>query len=333
MTKTWIGAPGGTKTSGVWLDYGTAATEKLLGNISAVAAAGRYLWTASDEGRTVECLEPRGNGFRLREQVGLDRLFASLPGREGHDEVDLELLSISGGRIWLCGSHCRVRKNRTNLTRIDERIVDRPSRCLLGALPLLKKGGGLAGEGAAFPWQGAGSVRALLAADPYIAPFVELPSKENGLDIEGLCVLDEQLFLGLRGPVVDSIALVAELTAEPAGAAEREKPVLHFLNLGGLGVRDLASVGRSIVVLAGPVSAVNGPFRLYRWRPKRRKRVQNPRLLRSFQRLAEHPEGICLLERQGRRGLLVVYDSPDGARIKKSRYRADWISLAKLGLA
>ena len=93
------------------LDYRDAAREpKLLHNLSAVAVAGRFLWTASDEGRSVECLEPDGDGYRLRRQYRLDSLFPDLPGKKSDDEADVEALAVDGDSLWICGSHCWVRK-------------------------------------------------------------------------------------------------------------------------------------------------------------------------------------------------------------------------------
>ena len=38
-----------------------------------------------------------------------------------------------------------------------------------------------------------------LAHDPHLAPFLSLPAKDNGFDLEGLAVLGKRVFLGLRG--------------------------------------------------------------------------------------------------------------------------------------
>ncbi|HMI96259.1 MAG TPA: DUF3616 domain-containing protein, partial [Micropepsaceae bacterium] len=236
------------KTSSIWLDYREAATRKLLCNISTATMAGPYLWTASDEGRTVECLEPHKDGFRLRQQIRLDDVFASLPGRANHDEADIEAISVSRGMLWICGSHSRVRRNRVDLTKVDPRFRSRPSRCLLGVVALKRNGGGIAGPGAALPFRGIGSLRTILSANAYIAPFVNLPNKENGLEIEGLCVSGRRLFLGLRGPLVDSIAIAIELKATPQAVGKHGKPITHFLNLDGLGIRDLAVHGAEIIV-------------------------------------------------------------------------------------
>ncbi len=315
------------------LDYGAVASQpKLLTNLSAAASAGEFLWTGSDEGRTVECLEPHRGGYRLRRQYSLDALFRGLPGRGTRAEVDVESISVGDGMLWIAGSHCRVRMNRKDHTRVDPRFRSRPSRCLLGAVKLSADGGDIAGRGVALPFDGAGSLRARLGTDAYIAPFIDLPSKENGLDIEGLCATDGSLFLGLRGPVVDSIAIAVELQLARSATVTRQKPVLHFLDLGGLGIRDLTRKGRDLLVLAGPVSVSNEPFRLLRWRPRRGAHVERPDLLVEWTALDEHPEGITQLKREGRKGLLVLFDSPDRGRIAKTRYRADWFPLGSLGL-
>jgi hypothetical protein len=87
-----MGAPG---LEQITLDYlcAVAGNPKLLTNLSAVAAYGDYLWTASDEGRTVECLKRDGAGYRLHDQVKLDAL-CKLPNPP--DEADIESLSICG---------------------------------------------------------------------------------------------------------------------------------------------------------------------------------------------------------------------------------------------
>jgi hypothetical protein len=84
----------------VRLDFrGARQKRKLLANLSGVAVAGRFLWTASDETRTVECLEEAGSSYRLRRQYNLDDFFPALPGRQDDDEADIEALDISDDRL------------------------------------------------------------------------------------------------------------------------------------------------------------------------------------------------------------------------------------------
>jgi hypothetical protein len=111
---------------------------------------------------------------------------------------------------------------------------------------------------------------------------MELPSKENGLDIEGLTVFRKKVHIGLRGPVVDNIAIVAAIGIRPDFAIDEASVVLHFVDLGGLGVRDLNRRNDGILVLAGPASAVDGPFALFHWQPRRTDKIQKPRYIRSF---------------------------------------------------
>jgi hypothetical protein len=44
-----------------------------------VAVVGCFLRTVSDKAAASECLEPDGNGYRLRRQYRLDSLFPDLP--------------------------------------------------------------------------------------------------------------------------------------------------------------------------------------------------------------------------------------------------------------
>src|SRR6476659_8270679 len=112
------------------LDFGAAADDaNFLGNLSAIASVGGLLWTASDEGRTLECLEPDGDGFRLKMQVSLDAIFPGLPGDK--DEADIESLDAATDRLLICGSHCQVRKKPENKDEIQSEIRSRPSRHLL----------------------------------------------------------------------------------------------------------------------------------------------------------------------------------------------------------
>src|SRR5262249_57199754 len=85
-------------------------------------------------------------------------------------------------------------------------------------------------------------------------------------------------------------------------------PFLHFLDLDGLAVRDLAFIEGAIFILAGPVGPVNGPFRIYRWHPKRRRKTHPPQPVYNWPRIDTHPEALCLLALAARKGLIALYD-------------------------
>lgn len=306
------------------LDYAGAAQPILLRNLSGVAMSGQFIWTVSDEGRTVECLAPWQGGYKLHKQFELDHHIDDIPGLDTQDELDLEGIDVADGVLWLCGSHCRVRRKPDGEDQLNARMRNRPSRCLLAALPL-------AGRAAKFnaasklPFRGQGSVRKHLHKNEYLQPFLDLPSKENGLDIEGFALYRGMIFLGLRGPLLDSIAVVVALKLTRKMAIKTSS--LCFLDLGGLGVRDLARDGDDLLVLAGPVSATAGPFRIFRWNPQFTDAIQKPAFLFEWPPGDEKPEGICVTEHEGERVLLTLYDSPNEGRLVGNTYFADFITL------
>jgi hypothetical protein len=96
------------------------------------------------------------------------------------------------------------------------------------------------------------------------------PEEEGGFNIEGLCAYRSQLLIGFRNPIPDAKAVVIPLE-NPAGVIAGEPPKLGApirLNLGGLGIRDMASWHNEILILAGDYkdrAAGAKPQELYRW--------------------------------------------------------------------
>ena len=197
-----------------------------------------------------------------------------------------------------------------------------------GVVALTDDGGDVLAPGEAFPFKGDGSLRAALGKLPHIVPFMDLPSKENGIDIEGLAVVRKTILVGLRGPVVETVALIAAITLEADFKFARDIPFLHFVDLGGLGVRDLTRWNSEVLILAGPVGRATGPFKLFRWRPRRTHTIQKAQKVQDFASGLDIPEGICALSRANTPGLLVLYDTRNPKRTSGTRYRADWIKLA-----
>lgn len=171
----------------------------------------------------------------------------------------------------------------------------------------------------------------LLDEDEHLAPFLAIPGKDNGLDVEGIAVAGEpgaeRVFLGLRGPVLRGWAVVLQVAPREDGDELRLAPVegkqrylKHFLDLDGLGIRDLCPQGDDLLVLAGPSMDLDGPVRVYRWPGAAR--IEAPDVVHRDELRREidlpygegddHAEGIALLP-SGE--LLVVYDSPARSRL------------------
>jgi hypothetical protein len=127
----------------------------------------------------------------------------------------------------------------------------------------------------ALPFNGKRSLRGVLKRDKQLAPFLKIPTKENGLDVEGIVATKKSLFLGLRGPVIATKAVLLEFPLKTALRKPGKRMRKHLLDLGGLGVRDLGRRGEEVLILAGPVTSTGGPFRLFRWQPNGSPRSRN----------------------------------------------------------
>ncbi|MEV4108008.1 DUF3616 domain-containing protein [Nonomuraea sp. NPDC049695] len=288
-------------------------------NLSAIRQSSTGLWVAGDETATFEHLTWTGDHYGEQRTFRLADYVTLPAGPE--DEADIEGLARADGHLWLVGSHSL--KRRKVKSKDPDKAADRlatvireENRFILVRLPLH---GETPGPGTVL--SGKEALTTHLRDDRHLAPFLELPGKDNGLDIEGIAVVSERIYIGLRGPVLRGWAVVLELRLEDAGKGRmrlREPYRKHFLDLGGLGVRDLCPDGDSLLVLAGPTMVLDGPVRVVRWRPgpKRQEVVPEDELEAVIELphglRCDRPEGLVRLA-DGR--LMVVYDSPSPARM------------------
>jgi Protein of unknown function (DUF3616) len=329
---------------------GTARTGNHV-NLSAVRTEGEHLWLAGDETATIERLvldspsAPAAGGcersFALAD-------FVDLPGPPG-EEADIEGIARSGGWLWAVGSHSLARKQikphhgTEKAVRRLAKVKRQDNRYVIARLAVEQGADGrpepvrVSADGrrsALVGGAGSENLTDLLRDDEHLAPFLAIPSKDNGLDVEGLAAHGDSLYVGLRGPVLRGWAVVLEVLpvpdpADPArlrlGAwADGARYRKHFLNLGGLGVRDLCPDGDDLLILAGPSMALSGPVRVYRWhgavtgRTGRVVRGEDITLETDLPHGdgVDHAEGIALLDPADGAAaqLLVVYDSPSPAR-------------------
>jgi hypothetical protein len=350
--------------------------KKLSDGMSCAVAIGRSLWLAHDETLGVErlALERVGvNSYRFagHRRFDLRDLIAwpARPRRAGEPapEADLEGIAYADGYLWLVGSHSALRdgaKGSSTSAAIEAlaKVRRAGNRFVLARIPLVPDGDGadlklvkqttrpdgrvkraamLAGG------RKSNALTALLQDDPHLAPFLSIPSKDNGFDIEGIAVAPGgRLFVGLRGPVIDGWACVLELRvdSEPdrrghlqLGAlpgrtgAQRTRYRKHFLDLSGGGIRDLCLVGRDLFVLSGPPMRGKGRSQVRLWRNALAARSERlleeddlPLLLDlPYREKKDHAEGITVLGWDARHVLLlVIYDSvskPDSGAVGAMR--------------
>jgi hypothetical protein len=326
----------------------------LRDGLSALTRQGEHLWVANDETTSLERLTIEGDQAVAHRSFDLTD-FLELPG-EG--EIDIEGLDVGDGVLWLLGSHSAVRLRVKDKHNPDEArnalatvevSVRRQVLARLSTGTLLDPGGSRIGEQqrpAVFGLDGSNGrgLLDLLSDDPHLEGFLQslpVPGKDNGIDFEGLAVTGNRVFVGLRGPVLRGWAVLLELEVgdgpgmEPQPIGPGGRPYRkHFLDLRGLGVRDLCRDGDDLLVLAGPTMELDGRTAVFRWQDALtsegeavlRKEDLKCELNIPFGKAKDRAEGITLLADS--RKVLVVYDKPaDERKAGDHRVRADVFDL------
>ena len=224
------------------------------------------LWVGSDEMVGVERLSPIGCHSYGEHQRFLLKDYIEL---FDDDEIDIEGMDFRDGYLWLTGSHSTKRKKtkgkdlETDLERLATITTDL-NRFILARIPVIngqlgKSCVSVEGESKTAACLQTIDERNLLfevlKEDAHLKPFIlsGIPSKDNGLDIEGLVAAsNNRLFLGLRGPVLRGWAVILEIQlgeSEPGVLTlleitdEGAKYKKHYLDLKSLGIRELCLQG------------------------------------------------------------------------------------------
>ena len=321
----------------VRLDFDDVSSgERLAHDVSAIARLGDTLFLACDETATIELMHRTDDlAFGEHDTVHLGEVF-DLP--DPDEELDIEGLAIDQGRLWIVGSHSCTRRKPKKNEPVDAKALERlaevkpnANRHFLGCVPLVPLGErrwAIGGRGAMLPVKNdRNALSKALMKDAHIAPFIGVPAKENGFDIEGIAVDGDLVAVGLRGPVINEWACLVTFEARPKRRKIHvDKPLgyaKHWLKLRGLGVRDLKSDGSDLLILAGPTQALDGPVRVYRWAGWRdavrhgHDGLVEPELLIELPHGdgCDHAEGLLPWPVKHGRALLVVHDSPCPARL------------------
>lgn len=325
-----------------------AEREEIISDISAAAfSPDGSLWVGSDEMIGVERLSRIGCHSYGEHQRFLLQDYINLFNTD--DEMDIEGMDFADGYLWLTGSHSTKRKKpkkddlEENLERMATITTDL-NRFILARIPVINsklikscspQEGNKLTAACLKTTEQRNILYEALSEDRHLKPFIEtsIPSKDNGLDIEGLAVKDGRLFLGLRGPVLRGWAIIIEL--EPV---ETESGVLelteitddgakykkYFLDLNGLGVRELCWQNDDLLILAGPTMAIEGEMQIFRWRDAGQGNIiqeqDEDELFALFDLPftigTDHAEGLALYSCWDEDGVMVFYDSPDQSRLR-----------------
>jgi hypothetical protein len=322
-------------------------SETTLQDLSAVVLVDDRLWLASDETTSIVGLTRLDSRtFGNQKTFHLVDLLEDF--REDDGEVDIEGLDYEDGYLWLIGSHSTKRKAAKGESgKKLKTIQEEPNRYLLARIPVVE------GElhkvhhnlRAAYLERGdrGNQLLDVLCRDELFAPFFPdpatgqkaIPGKDNGLDIEGLAIYRDRLLIGLRGPVLRGIAILLEIETRETHpgilelqAIDKDEQLYkkHFVDLDGLGIRDLCRDGDDLLILAGPTMDLDGALRLFRLNhafdlPDNSLSTKESKNLKLLCEIpygvnSDRAEGLSLFSGFDKLpAVLVVYDSPSQHRI------------------
>jgi hypothetical protein len=221
-------------------------------DISALAIVGDHLLIGSDETDRCQILKSTVGGYTLLSDN--DVVLA-----DGGKEVDIEAMACEGRRVYVIGSHARVRPKpreegtyKKNRERI-ERVRDYASRDLLARFTLTEDGRASSLEKL--------SLRSAIEANPILGPFARIAANENGVNIEGLAVKNGTVYVGFRSPILRGNYVPVLL----CDFDHIDSCRLLFTKLEGLGIRDIAATKDGFLILAGPMGDGPGSFKLFSW--------------------------------------------------------------------
>lgn len=320
-------------------------TDNVRLSLSAVRYISPYLWLGCDETATLERLTLVGDQAGEHCHIPVSD-FLPLPS-SNTEEIDIEGLAYGSHYLWFVGSHSLKRK-RVQAEQAERDAVKRlrkieyeANRYTLGRIPLVD---GQLWPSCPHPDDPTVTLRAAqlqrkkwgnelthrLQDDRHLGDFLkaDIPGKDNGLDIEGLAVMGDRLLLGLRGPVLRGWAVLLEVQLDEDSPGQLRLKKLGdskaryrkcFLDLGGLGIRDLCPRGDTLLILAGPTMVLTGSIHVFSL-PLADVHADNPLLTPTrsleipFGDQCDRAEGITLLGDD--QDLLVVYDAPAATRLQ-----------------
>jgi hypothetical protein len=238
--------------------------------------------------------------------------------------ADLEGIAVIGDLAYVVGSHslarAKLKKGASydeNKAAFDKAEMSEPCSRRNSLLELrLSKDGRIAARKSIDLGQ-------LIKQHRVFEPFLNVPSKENGVDIEGIAVTEDEIYIGFRGPVLrDNFVPVLVLNRkEPEAGSE-----IRYVQLGGRGIRDMARVADGFLIIAGPVGDADFSFKLVHWNGKDMIPGTDRRPT-PVSDLCELPrsgnakaEGIAVVEETSKAyKIIVVYDGKDALIAKSGR--------------
>ncbi|WP_321325061.1 DUF3616 domain-containing protein [Thiomicrorhabdus sp.] len=285
-------------------------------NISGIALPYSFMALATDEGNQIQILQSSDSQHWASHSV--------ITLTNNSDEIDIEALAWQAPYLYALGSHSAKRKKlKTNKTqkenqeRLNQTSLE-PARQQLFRIKLDKNAQAKEIQSL--------SLQEIIKNDPILKSFVGIPSKENGIDLEGLAIDQKgRLLVGFRGPVLrGNIATVLRIKlAKKAFKIKSSKQL--FIQTIGTGIRGLSETDQSqqFLVLTGAVGDQPLPYQVSVWNGKNALRGSDSDAKNAFKPLCDLPssftqngkaEGIQFIHQTGQSiDFLIVFDGiPNG---------------------
>ncbi|PCK77682.1 DUF3616 domain-containing protein [Rhizobium sophoriradicis] len=177
-----------------------------------------------------------------------------------YKETDAEGISFYNGAYYLIGSHGLNKSGEYQ----DSRYFI--YRVKVDASTGLVDDFGMEDQPAAGVEKSA-NLELVLKQDPTLEPHIK-EKPDVGLNIEGIAVSGDNVYLGFRSPLPNNKAIVASISIKDAFDNPQAALVLHPVDLGaGMGVRDIAAVDGGFLILSGPQEDKAGPAQVCFWKP------------------------------------------------------------------
>ena len=225
-------------------------------NISGIVVTEQFMALVTDEGNQLALFKPSAKGWQSLQVITLTQSL---------DEIDIEGVAWQAPYLYALGSHSAKRKKlkdsatqKKNLKRLQE-TASEMARQVLFRVELNK-------QFEATDIQSL-SLQPELKANPIVKAFIGLPSKENGIDMEGLAIdYKGRLFIGLRGPVLrGNIGMILRIETKKKRFEIKKSKWLYF-DAEGRGVRGITETPDGFLVLTGAVGDQPMRYQVYRWR-------------------------------------------------------------------
>jgi hypothetical protein len=268
-----------------------------------VALSEKLFLAVNDEDNTLRIYRNDNSGPPVSEF----NLNAFLEVQGNSLEADLEGAARIGSRIFIIASHGLNREGKERFNRHRFFAVD-----------VVTNNTGVTISPVCSPCK---TLLDQLLRDPRVSPFklaaasTRAPKEPNALNIEGLAATPEgHLLLCFRNPVPGGRALLIPLL-NPENVIIGESPKFGDpirLDLGGLGIRDMARWRGRYFIIAGPFHG-GGPFHFFIWKGPghKAKRVKSEKLGDC------HPEAVVIYPDRGLRDVQILCD--DGTRLISGR--------------